>query len=82
MQEDKENMRKELHAWRAEAELWHKQLSAEETSCKPEASDLNAVDALTREIDRKRASIKHLKRRIFENEVKMMGLVDLVIGNC
>lgn len=80
LQEDKENMRKELRAWRVEADFWHKQLSAEENSRKPEAND-RAVDALNREIEKKRASIQQLKRRIFENEAKMMALVDLVVGD-
>ena len=81
VQEDKENMRKELQGWRAEAEVWQACLERERGGREEGRSDSAALDALARDVVKKRAAVSLLKRQVLQNEARMAELVDVLIGD-
>jgi hypothetical protein len=79
LQEDKENMQKELQVWLSEGQHWGKQL-AEELQQAKEQTDTQHIAQMDEEIANKHAQIKQLKRQIIQNEEKLMKMMSLTIG--
>ena len=80
VQEDKENMQKELEVWRSEGQHWGKQLAEELLQSKAE-NDTQQISQLDEEIARKNAQIRQLKRQILQNEDRLMSVMSLTIGD-
>jgi peptidoglycan hydrolase CwlO-like protein len=81
VQEDKENMQKELQSWRSEASRWQQRLHSAERGAHASATEQAAVDSISEEIGKRKHSIKLLKRQIVENENKLAHLLAVVIGD-
>jgi hypothetical protein len=81
VQEDKENMQKELQAWRSEAGLWQQRFSIESQGVQISSTEQASVDALAVDVARKLASIRLMKRQMLENEAKLANLLNLAIGD-
>lgn len=80
VQEDKENMEKELQVWRSEGQLWGKQLSEELLQAKVE-HDTQEISLLDEDIAKKHAQIRQTKRQIIKNEDRLMSVMSLTIGD-
>lgn len=78
MQEDKENMEKELQVWRTEASKWCEQLANEVQA--HSLLDTSPVTSIDEQIEKHKFSIKQLQRQILLNNEKIAGMVHLVIG--
>lgn len=74
-------MRKELQGWRAEGELWQACLERERGGPEEGRASGAALEVLVRDVDKKRAAVRALKRQVLQNEARMAELVDVLVGD-
>eukprot|EP00892_Ulva_mutabilis_P005386 jgi/Ulvmu1/3219/UM015_0260.1 len=79
LQEDKENMKKELQVWRSEAERWGEQLAEEKHTWA--SLDKTPLTTLDDQIQKRKVSIGQIKRRILSNDDRIAEMLNLVIGD-